>query len=836
MKVVLAEKPSVARDLAAYLGATSRNDGWLEGAGYQVTWALGHLVELKEPQDYNPELKRWNLSTLPFVPSRFELKLIDEGGSKKQFNVVKRLFRGASELICATDAGREGELIFRFILEMAGCTGKPVQRLWLSSLTEDAIRDAFRRLKPASAYERLHHAARCRVESDWIVGLNATRFYTVSNQSSGHLWSVGRVQTPVLAMICERDDEIRTFRPEPFWELTTRYREVVFRATAERFKKEDDARRELARVVGQPFAITGIEKKPERVPPPQLYDLTELQRDMNRRYALSAAATLKAAQALYEAKLITYPRTDSRYITNDLKGEVAKILGKLGRPEVDALDLAHLAFTGRIVNDAKVTDHHAILPSGKRPGNLAHPESKIYEAIETRLIAAFYPTCDKEVTVVDGASAGVDFRARGVRVVEPGWTVLYPRKADKSRSDEQELPAFKQGESGPHAPAIERGETTPPKPYNENSLLGAMETAGRRVDDEVLKEALKARGLGTPATRAAIIETLIRRGYIERVAKNLAATDLGRYLIALIADRSLKSPEMTGAWEAKLREIEAGHLDRGAFMAEITRYIAELIRTGGAAHIDSSRIGDCPRCGKAVIEGKRGYGCAGWREGCTFVLWKEHRGQPLAVEQVRELVQTGFTTRPVHYPGARPSLLGLVKTGAVAEIPLPEARERSAPSGARTSAGSRPGAGARPGVYPRAASPAGSDDEAPRSPRGKVPRKARPPADPGAPKAPRAPKKERTPAAPGELGTCPVCKSKIVETQKAYGCSAWKDGCTFAIWKTIAGKAISPKVAKTLLAKGSVPRMKGFKSKAGKPFEAALKLEDGKVSLDFQNG
>lgn len=800
MKVVLAEKPSVARDLAQFLGATTRHDGWLEGSGYQVTWALGHLVELKEPQDYNPELRRWSLASLPYVPGQFELKLIDDAGSKKQFQVVKKLFRGASELICATDAGREGELIFRFILEMTGAR-KPIQRLWLSSLTEEAIRDAFRRLKPAAQYERLHHAARCRVESDWIVGLNATRFYTVTHNATGYLWSVGRVQTPVLAMIAERDDEIRTFRPEPFWELVTKYRDVQFKATAERFKKEDEARQVLARIQGQPFTITQVEKKPERVPPPQLYDLTELQRDMNRRYGMSAAATLKAAQALYEAKLITYPRTDARYISNDMKGEVASILGKLDRPEAKALDLNRLAFTGRIVNDAKVTDHHAIIPSGKRPHGLSGPEARIYEAIETRLIAAFYPSCEKEVTQVDGGSAGVPFRARGVRIVEPGWTTLYPRRGEKAKTDEQDLPEFRSGESGPHQPAIERGETTPPKVFTENTLLGAMETAGKRVDDEVLKEALKARGLGTPATRAAIIETLIKRGYVERQGKNLVATDLGRYLIALIADRSLKSPEMTGAWEAKLRDIEAGRLDRPAFMQEIGSYIETLIRSGGAARLDLTRLGDCPRCGKNVIEGKRGYGCAGWKDGCTFVLWKEHNGQALTDSQVRELVQTGFTSRPIQYPGGRPVLLALVKTGAISEVPLPAPKERG---------------------------------EAPRPQK-----KAAAPAPDGARAAPRK-KKEKDPNAPekpaGPLGPCPLCNSNVVESQKAYGCSGWRDGCTFTIWKTIAGKAISAKVAKALLTKGAAPKMKGFKSKAGKAFEAALKLEGGKVTFDFGNG
>ncbi len=569
MKVVLAEKPSVARELASFLGASARREGYLEGNGYQVTWALGHLATLKEPQDYDPALKRWSLETLPFVPERFGIKPIEEGGARKQLAIVRRLFRDADELICATDAGREGELIFRYIQELLGSTGKPARRLWLSSLTESAIRDAFRRLRPLSDYDNLYAAARSRSEADWIVGLNATRYYTVSHRASGVLWSVGRVQTPVLAMIVRRDDEIRHFKPEPFWELLTRYRDVTFKFAGDRFAREEDARALLERVLGRPFVIRGVEKKPERIPPPQLYDLTELQRDMNRRYGMSADATLKAAQSLYENKLISYPRTDSRYLGNDMKDQVPDILEAL-RPlkpaEIGRLDLSALPFTGRIINNSKVSDHHAIIPTGKRPAGLAPASQKVFDAVVTRLIAAFYPACVKEVTTVNGSSEDVPFRARGVRVLDPGWTVLYPRKEDDKKEkkdddkkdEEQELPEFRVGETGPHEPFVRRGETTPPRSYTENTLLGAMETAGKLVDEEQLKEALKERGLGTPATRAAIIETLIERGYITRDKKTLAATDLGRYLIAIVRDRSLKSPELTGDWEAKLRQVERG--------------------------------------------------------------------------------------------------------------------------------------------------------------------------------------------------------------------------------------------------------------------------------------
>ena len=524
MIAVLAEKPSVARELASFFGATERHDGYYEGQGYQVTWALGHLVTLKEPHDYDPTLKKWSLETLPFVPERFGLKPLHEKGAGKQLAVVRRLFRAADELIAATDAGREGELIFRYILELTGCGGKPARRLWLNSLTREAIRQAFSHLRPLSRYDALYAAARCRDEADWIVGLNATRYYTVRYGTGGLLWSVGRVQTPVLAMIVRRDDEIRTFKPEPFWELLTRYRGAVFKFAGDRFVREDDAQSVLRRVQGQPFVILGVERKPERIQPPQLYDLTELQRDMNRRFGLSADATLKAAQSLYEDKLITYPRTDSRYLGGDMRSKIPGILEDLRsiRPdEIGKLDLGALAFTGRIINDAKVGDHHAIIPTGKQPGALSPVGQKVYDAVVTRLIAAFYPAGVKEVTTVAGISNGVPFRARGVRVLEPGWTVLYPRKHDEKEEDEQELPEFRSGESGPHEPSIREGETAPPKPYTDASLLGAMETAGKLVDDEQLKEALKEKGLGTPATRAAIIETLLERGYISREKKAL---------------------------------------------------------------------------------------------------------------------------------------------------------------------------------------------------------------------------------------------------------------------------------------------------------------------------
>jgi DNA topoisomerase III len=808
MKVVLAEKPSVARELASFLGASSRHEGYFEGRGYQVTWALGHLVTLKEPQDYDPALKRWSLDTLPIVPEHFGLKPLDERGSGKQLAVVRRLFRSADELICATDAGREGELIFRYILELTDSENKPARRLWLSSLTSEAIRDAFGRLRPLSDYDALYAAARCRSEADWVVGLNATRYHTVSHRDTGMLWSVGRVQTPVLAMIVRRDDEIRAFKPEPFWELLTRYRSVVFKYTGDRFAEEGPAQELRLRVQGQPFTIKGVDRKPERVPPPQLYDLTDLQRDMNRRYGLSADATLKAAQSLYEAKLISYPRTDSRHVGADMKAKIPGILDGL-RPlkplEIGKLDLAALTFGGRIVDDAKVGDHHAILPTGKTPGALSPAALKVFDAIVTRLIAAFYPACLKEVTTVSAESVGVPFRARGVRVVEPGWTALYPRKEDAKKDDEtQQMPGFDPGESGPHEPFVRRGETAPPKSFTEDSLLGAMETAGKLVDDEQLREALKERGLGTPATRASIIETLLTRGYIARDKKTLTATDPGRYLIAVIRDRGLKSPELTGEWEARLREIERGQLDPRRFMTEIARYTGEVVRPGDSSAIDPSRLGDCPRCGKPVIEGKRGFGCSGWREGCPFVLWREYNGHPLGDDQIRGLLQHRTLPSPRASAEAGPAILHLTDQGELTVIPVPVGEPRR-PAGkpGRRSAGVKSG----PKPKRRGASSAKLDGKPTPAPASSF--------------------------ASVALGPCPLCRSEVVEQEKSYGCRGWRQGCKFAIWKTIAGKRIGVRTAQALLSQGRTPVLKGFESKAGKPFEARLKLEAGEVRFDF---
>ncbi|TWU43984.1 DNA topoisomerase 3 [Novipirellula aureliae] len=813
MKVVLAEKPSVARDLASFLKANSRHDGYLQGGGYQVTWAFGHLVELKEPGDYDPSLKRWTLESLPFVPAEFQLRLRGDDGARKQFAVIERLFQAADSLICATDAGREGELIFRYILSLTGCEQKPADRLWLSSLTPPAIAAAFRSIRPLSDYNNLYAAAKCRSEADWIVGLNATRNYTVRYRSvhtepktdesnsdksprrhSGLLWSLGRVQTPVLAMIVRRDDEIRTFRSEPFWELLTEYRDVQFRFTGDRFGDEWEAKKRLEAVKPYPLNVTKVTGRSEKSPPPQLYDLTELQRDMNRRFGLSAADTLAAAQSLYEGKWITYPRTDSRYLSKDMRKDVPKILEQL-RPrkssEIARLDLKSLPFSSRIINDAKITDHHAIIPTGSNPGSLSDRQRKVYDAIAIRFIAAFYPACEKQITTVDASASKTNFRARGVRVVVAGWTQLYPRKgkANGNRAkagapdESQSLPDFKQGESGPHQPFIKSGQTSAPKHFTENTLLGAMDTAGKLVDEAELREALKEKGLGTPATRAATIETLLHRNYIVRSVKNIIATDLGRYLIAIVKDRNLTSPELTGEWEAKLKRIETGGLSANVFMSEIADYARDLVRSDDL-QIDMSIYGHCPLCGEKIIKGNKALGCSDWRNGCKFVLPPVYRDEPLSMNSLRELLQWGVMSEPIAIAGESPILLGMSASGVIVEIPVPRGDEQNV-SGKSASKGAG---------KPSSATQNQNSDS---------------------------------------IGKCPLCQSPVVETPKAYSCSRWREGCPLTIWKTMSGRKISVTNAKKLLQSGKSPVIKGFKSNAGKKFDARLKLVDGKVSFDF---
>ncbi len=852
MKVVIAEKPSVARDLASFLNASARHDGFFAGNDYQITWAFGHLVELQEPHDYDPALRKWSLQTLPFIPDAFELKLRGDEGARNQFAIIKRLFQSADSIICATDAGREGELIFRYILELTGCARKPVHRLWLSSLTPDAIREALSTMRPLADYNNLYAAAKCRSEADWIVGLNATRNYTVRFGTAGILWSIGRVQTPVLAMITRRDDEIRTFKPQPFWELITNYRGTDFRYTGDRFNQQDAAQRLLKTIKPHPLVIKQVQRKPESSLPPQLFDLTQLQREINRRYGISAADTLASAQSLYESKLVTYPRTDSRYLTSDMQSEVPKTLKKLAeiKPrEIAKLDLNTLAFGARIVSNQKVTDHHAIIPTGALPTGLRDRDMKVYEAILVRFIAAFYPACVKEATTVDAMVQKVEFRARGVRIVSAGWTQLYPRRAeDQDGDDQQSLPEFKMGESGIHDPRVKSGQTSPPKHFTENTLLGAMDTAGKLVEEAELRDALREKGLGTPATRAAIIETLLRRKYISRDNKNIVATDLGRYLIALVRDHNLKSPELTGEWESKLKQVEAGKVSATAFMDEIADYTRQLIRSSENTSVDSERIGDCPLCGQPVMMGKKALGCSAWRDGCSFVLQPVHRDRELQPRQIRELMQHGVTSEPIDFGDGRRSLLGISPSGAVLEIPLPMGNEQSGDSDrsvsqTKSTAKSGSAAKSKRSTTTNARSRSASKTSANKTSASKASAKKASATrkSPATRKTsasrdvrPSSSSRAKADSLPPDLGGCPMCDAPVIEQSTSFSCSRFAKGCTLTIPKSISGKSVTPNMVKTLLRDGETAALQGFKSKSGDSFSAHLRLCNSTVELVIQ--
>lgn len=781
MKVVLAEKPSVARDIAKHLNAGQRHDGYLSGNDWAVTWAFGHLVELKEPEEYRPEWKSWKKSLLPIIPDRFELRARGDDGAKKQLAVVKQLFSDASEIVCATDAGREGELIFRYILEWAGCEGKPMKRLWISSLTAAAISKGFAGLKDGKEFDTLHDAARCRSEADWIVGMNATRYFTVEYGKRNLLLSLGRVQTPILAMIVGRDTEIEGFKSEDFWEVHTECRETKFKHISGKIQKEDEAKALLAKVEGQPLVVSDIQQKDERTNPPLLFDLTELQREMNRRYGFTADQTLRIAQNLYEQKHITYPRTDSRYLSTDLEPTIGPLLEKLSATkgkEIEPLDLEKLPFNKRIVDDSKVSDHHAIIPTDDLPRNLNTDESRVYEAVLLRLISVFYPACIKAVTTVEAKAAEETFRARGTVLVDAGWQALYPQlfsatpakkkvKGKAAADEPATMPNFQKGESNAHQPSIEKFKTNPPKRFTEATLLSAMETAGKIVDDEELKEALKDKGVGTPATRASIIEVLIQRKYVERKRKNLLSTDSGRHLISLIQDERLKSPELTGDWEFRLKKVERGEQDAASFMSDVVEYTKEILANDAAKTIDLKNLGPCPKCRAPVMRGKTGYGCSSWRDGCKFVIKDGAYGMNFDASLMRELLYNGrsLEAHPISDKGKQTIGFFVLGKGGALKYELLESTQETG----------------------------GLD----------------------------------------KFGDCPLCKSAIVEGSKGYGCCNWKNGCRFIIWKQVAQRSISADEAKILLAKGQTELLDGFKSKAGKDFSAKLKIIGDKVQFDF---
>lgn len=579
MIVCVAEKPSVAGEIAKVLGARFKKDGYYEGNGYQVTWTFGHLCCLKEPDEYDSRWKKWEMSQLPIVPSRYEVKVIDNSGVKKQFKILKGLYKNASCIINCGDAGQEGELIQRWVMELAGVKC-PVKRLWISSLTEEAIRKGFNNLKPQSDYDSLFQAGLARAEGDWLLGMNGTRLYTMKYGGYKQVLSIGRVQTPTLSMIVERDNQIENFKPEPYWVLTTKYRDTTFTATAGKFCSEREGQASLESISGKPFTITSVQEKKGTEQPPQLYDLTSLQVDCNKKYGMSADMTLKTIQSLYEKKLTTYPRVDTKFLTDDIYEKCSQTLEGLKSYShfVAPLKGKSLIKSKRVFDNSKVTDHHAIIPTGIETSGMNDTEKKVYDLICQRFIAVFYPECIFATTVVMGKSQNSEFKATGKTILSEGWRVVYEKLQNEDEEKEEEnLPRFVLGESGSHCPSLTKKMTSPPKRFTEATLLQSMETAGKYVEDETLREMMKENGIGRPSSRAGIIETLLKRGYIRREKKNLVSNSAGRQLISVVKSKVLKSPELTGQWEKKLRDIEAGRYTLNSFMKELERQIGDII-------------------------------------------------------------------------------------------------------------------------------------------------------------------------------------------------------------------------------------------------------------------
>ena len=643
MIVCVAEKPSVGAYIANVLGAKQRKDGYFEGNGYQVTWTFGHLCALLDPQEYSDQWKAWSLSSLPMIPARFSIKVSGDEGVHKQFNVIKNLIAEADEVINCGDAGQEGELIQRWVYQQAGCKC-PVKRLWVNSLTEEAIRDGFQQLKDQTEYQHLYEAGLMRAIGDWLLGMNATRAYTIRYaQGTGRnrqVLSVGRVQTPTLALVVKRQAEIENFKPRTYWELKTTYRDTLFNAqipveedeyaitSAEQGEALVDSIKDL------PFVINSVEKKKGLEFAPKLYDLTSLQVDCNKKYSYSAEQTLQLIQSLYEKRVTTYPRVDTTYLSDDIYPKVPGILAGIKDfyPQVTPLLGAKLPKSKKVFDNKKVTDHHAIIPTGQRPDNLTADEKKVYELVALHFIAVFYPECEVSNTTVLAKAGDIDFKVTGREVIKPGWRAVFanltqtlsqgegedsqdsPDSLDSSGT-QKSLPAFVKGESGAHIPQLKEKTTTPPKYYTEATLLRAMETAGKTVENDELREAMKENGIGRPSTRAAIIEKLYQRKYIVKQGKSLRATETGINLIHLIISPLLKSAELTGLWEKKLREIERGEYTAQQFLDELKDMTSDVIRD-----VKTNKAGMlCPVCRQGlIIRGNTRYGCSRWREGCTY--------------------------------------------------------------------------------------------------------------------------------------------------------------------------------------------------------------------------
>ncbi len=671
MIVCIAEKPSVAKDIARILGATSAHNGYMEGNGYQVTWTFGHLCTLKEPNDYTDLWKHWSLSALPMIPPRFGIKLIDDDGIKRQFAVIEKLMQSADSIVNCGDAGQEGELIQRWVMQKAGAKC-PVKRLWISSMTDEAIREGFNKLKDQSEYQPLYIAGLSRAIGDWLLGMNATRLYTLKYGQNRQVLSIGRVQTPTLALIVNRQKEIDSFEPEPYWVLATVYRDTTFTATKGKFTTKEEGEAAFSTIADKPFTVTAVQKKNGTEAPPRLFDLTSLQVECNRKFSYSAETTLKIIQGLYERKLTTYPRVDTQYLSDDIYPKCPSILSGISKqygPLMQPLMGKKLTKSKRVFDTSKVTDHHAIIPTGVPATSLTDLERNVYDLIARRFIAVFYPDCKFSTTTVLGNVEDIEFKVNGKEILSPGWRAVYAQPTsqtatptpnttseddDHNKGDEERtLPTFVKGESGPHTPTLSEKWTTPPKYYTEATLLRAMETAGKFVEDETLRAALKENGIGRPSSRAGIIETLFKRHYIRRERKNLVATATGIELIDIIHEELLKSCELTGIWEKRLRDIEHKKDDAADFINGLKQQVTEIVndvlrdntnrrvtiltdedlkkkkkttkKKTTTAKADNKKTDDsiigttCPICGKGtIIKGKTAYGCSNWRNGCTY--------------------------------------------------------------------------------------------------------------------------------------------------------------------------------------------------------------------------
>ncbi len=684
MKVCVTEKPSVARDIARLLGANDRHDGYFEGNGYQVTWTFGHLCTLKEPNDYTDQWKYWSLAALPMIPQRFGIKLIEDDGIKKQFKVIESLIASADEVINCGDAGQEGELIQRWVYQKARCS-KPVKRLWISSLTDESIREGFQHLQDAADFDNLYFAGLSRAIGDWILGMNATRLYTLkyNNSYSRNVLSIGRVQTPTLALIVARQREIENFVPEDYWEIKTKYRDTIFNSTKGKFKTEASASEIVENIKNLPLTVTSVGKKKGKEAPPRLFDLTSLQVECNKKFSYSADETLRLIQSLYEKKVTTYPRVDTTYLSDDIYPKISGIMQAM-KPYstlTQPLLASKLPKSKKVFDNSKVTDHHAIIPTNVDPASvfLTREEKFVYDLVAKRFIAAFYPDCEFSTTTVMAKVNEYDFKATGKEILKDGWRVVYSKDKNNDTEDkevEEEgntiMPAFVEGESGPHEPSLLKKTTQPPKYYTEGTLLRAMETAGKFVDDDELRDAMKENGIGRPSTRAAIIETLHKRHYIAKQRKSLVATAAGMQLIDTIKEELLKSAKLTGLWENKLRKIERGEFSAQQFINELKTLVGEIVlnvlrdnssttisvpsdedkkkdkNTGGEKKTRKPRLKSieeipCPVCGNGhIIKGRTAYGCSEFRTGCNMLLPFDTYPADLTPAKLNTMIKKAF--------------------------------------------------------------------------------------------------------------------------------------------------------------------------------------------------